>query len=80
MKQILIAIITLAFVAITPLAFAADVAKIGVVDFEKVLLDKLPAVLDEQQRKNKIRNNLQSLRKGGVIYIEGKIWKMSKGK
>ncbi|MDP2303830.1 MAG: putative DNA binding domain-containing protein [Ignavibacteria bacterium] len=47
-------------------------------DFEKVLLDKLPDVLDIQQKKNKIKNNLQSLRKQGLINIKGKIWKMSK--
>ncbi|MCP4266833.1 MAG: transcriptional regulator [Candidatus Brocadiaceae bacterium] len=48
------------------------------VDFEKVLLDKLPDVLDEQQKKNRVKNNLQALRKKGVIYNKGKIWKMSK--
>ncbi len=49
-------------------------------DFEKVLLDKLPDVLDIQQKKNKIKNNLQSLRKQGLTEIKGKIWKMSKPK
>lgn len=49
-------------------------------DFEKILLDKLPDVLDIQQKKNKIKNNLQSLRKEGLVDIEGKIWKMSKPK
>lgn len=47
-------------------------------DFEKVLLDKLQDVLDIHQKKNKIKNNLQSLRKQGLIEIKGKIWKMSK--
>jgi len=47
-------------------------------DFEKVLLDKLPDVLDIQQKKNKIKNNLQLLRKQGVIEVKGKIWRMSK--
>jgi ATP-dependent DNA helicase RecG len=49
-------------------------------DFEKVLLDKLPDVLDIQQKKNKIKNNLQNLRKQGLTEIKGKIWKMSKPK
>jgi len=49
-------------------------------DFEKVLLDKLPDVLDEQQKKNRIKNNLQSLRKEGIICFEGKRWKMSEGR
>ena len=47
-------------------------------DFEKVLLDKLPDVLDISQKRNKIKNNLQNLRKQGLIGIKGKIWKMSK--
>ena len=42
-----------------------------------VLLDKLPDVLDEKQKKNKIKNNLQKLRTGGVIVVEGKVWKLS---
>lgn len=47
-------------------------------DFEKVLLDKLSDVLDVPQKKAKIKNNLQALRKAGVINTIGKIWKMSK--
>jgi ATP-dependent DNA helicase RecG len=47
-------------------------------DFEKILLDKLPEVLDIDQKKNKIKNILQSLRKQDLIGPEGKIWKMSK--
>ena len=47
-------------------------------DFEKVLLDKLPDVLDIQQKRNKIKNNLQSLRQQGDIEVNGKIWRMSK--
>ncbi|MCD4719635.1 MAG: putative DNA binding domain-containing protein [Desulfobacula sp.] len=49
-------------------------------DFEKILLDKLSGVLDEQQKKNKIKNYLQTLKKAGVINIIGKTWQMSKGK
>lgn len=48
-------------------------------DFEKVLLDKLPDVLDQNQKSNKIKNNLQRLRIQGLIYPKGKVWKMSKG-
>jgi ATP-dependent DNA helicase RecG len=47
-------------------------------DFEKVLLDKLPDVLDQKQKSNKVKNNLQKLRKQGLIYPKGKLWKMSK--
>jgi len=35
-------------------------------------------VLDISQKKNKIKNNLQSLRKQGIIEPQGKFWKMSK--
>ena len=48
------------------------------VDFERILLDKLPDVLDIEQKRNKIKNNLQVLRRQGDIVIQGKIWKMSK--
>lgn len=47
-------------------------------DFENVLLDKLPDVLDTEQKKNKIKNNLQTLRKQGIIQPVGKKWIMSK--
>jgi ATP-dependent DNA helicase RecG len=48
-------------------------------DFEAVLLEKLPDVLNEQQKKTKIKNILQTLRKSGVIYLsERKKWRMSK--
>lgn len=45
-----------------------------------ILLDKLPDILDIQQKKNKIKNNLQALKKLGTIDNEGKIWQMSKVK
>jgi ATP-dependent DNA helicase RecG len=47
-------------------------------DFEKILLDKLPEILDISQKKNKIKNILQSMKNEGMIRVEGKIWKMSK--
>ena len=47
-------------------------------DLEAILLDKLSDFLDIQQKKNKIKNNLQSLKKAQIIVNEGKIWKMSK--
>lgn len=49
-------------------------------DFEKILLDKLPDVLDQNQKSNKIKNNLQKLRIQGVIYPDGKLWRISKPK
>jgi len=47
-------------------------------DFESVLLKKLPDVLTIKQKQTKIKNNLQYLRREGIIEISGKIWKMSK--
>ena len=47
-------------------------------DFERVLLGKLPDVLDQKQKSNKIKNNLQKLRVKGIISPIGKVWKMSK--
>lgn len=46
-------------------------------DFEKFLLDKLPSILDTTQKKNKIKNILQTMRKNGIIKPNGKAWQMS---
>ena len=46
--------------------------------FEKILLDELPDVLDISQKQNKIKNNLQSLKKQGLREPRGKVWTMSK--
>ncbi len=43
-------------------------------DFIKVLLDKLPDALNEERKKNKIKNYLQEFRKDGKIKNEGKYW------
>lgn len=48
------------------------------VHFESVLLDKLPDVLSIEQKRTKIKNNLQYLRKKGIIEVKGKLWRMSK--
>ncbi|WP_397379636.1 RNA-binding domain-containing protein [Pseudomonas sp.] len=45
---------------------------------DKLLVDKLPDVLDIQQKANKIKNLLQALKKQGVIEPKGKLWQMSK--
>lgn len=47
-------------------------------DFEKILLDKLPEILDINQKRDKIKNILQWLKRQGKIRVEGKIWKMAK--
>lgn len=46
---------------------------------DKLLIDKLPDVLDIRQKAHKIKNLLQSLKKQGVIEPKGKLWQMSKG-
>lgn len=47
-------------------------------NFESILLKKLPDILSNAQKQTKIKNNLQYLRKKGIIDVNGKIWKMSK--
>ena len=47
-------------------------------ELEKLLLDKLPQVLDEPQKINKIRNLMQKMRLNGLITTEGKTWKIAK--
>jgi len=46
-------------------------------DFEKIVLDKLPEFLDMKQKKDKVKNNLQTLKKARKIDNDGKLWKMS---
>ncbi len=43
-------------------------------DFEKVLLDKLPDVLDDKQKKDRVRNILQKLRRAGIIKTIARKW------
>jgi ATP-dependent DNA helicase RecG len=47
-------------------------------DLENILLNKLSEGLDISQKINKIKNSLQTLKKQGIIEVEGKLWKMSK--
>lgn len=37
-------------------------------------------ILDEEQKKNKVKNNLQVLRKSGKIEPDGRTWHLSKTK
>jgi ATP-dependent DNA helicase RecG len=48
------------------------------VDIEKLLLDKLPEVLDEKQKYNKIKNLLQSMKNKGLVSPNGKIWRLTR--
>ncbi len=46
-------------------------------DFERIILDKLPDILSDTQKKSKIRNILQLLKSKEVIEIDkGKSWKL----
>lgn len=47
-------------------------------DFEELLLDKLPDIIDINQKKDKIKNNLQALRKLGQIENVDKVWMLTK--
>jgi ATP-dependent DNA helicase RecG len=48
------------------------------VDIEKLLLDKLPEVLDEKQKYNKIKNLLQSMKNKGLVNPYGKVWRLTR--
>ncbi len=49
------------------------------VDFNKLLIPKLPGVLSESQKKNKVGNLLTSLRVEGKIYVgENRYWYLTK--
>ncbi|MDG9671486.1 hypothetical protein ONV78_27375 [Hahella sp. CR1] len=47
------------------------------IDINRLLLDKLPDVLDATQKDNKVKNLLQALKQEGLIEPEGKSWRMS---
>jgi ATP-dependent DNA helicase RecG len=47
-------------------------------DFEEILLTKLLDVLSLDQKRHKVKNNLQTLKNKGLIFPEGKVWQMSK--
>lgn len=50
-------------------------------DFESVLLSKLSESLDLTQKKDKIKNNLQSLRRKGIIETdENRFWRLTNKK
>ncbi len=48
------------------------------IDFEKLLIDKLPQMLDEDQRKHRVRNLLQKMRKEGLLEAKGLTWHLKK--
>ena len=46
-------------------------------DFDKMLANKLPQVLDDKQRKNKVRNLLQKMCRDGLVVSEGWSWTLA---
>lgn len=46
-------------------------------DLEDVLINKLSEGLDITQKRDKIKNNLQAMRRKGLIEVDGKIWKLT---
>jgi len=50
-------------------------------DFEKMLFDKLPDSLTLKQKKNKIKNTLQGLKKAGSLRLDkSRFWVLSETK
>ncbi len=49
-------------------------------DFVDALASKLPDILSQQQKENKIKNYLQDLRRDGLFVNSGKYWEMAKDK
>ena len=47
-------------------------------DINRLVLDRLPDVLDEKKKDNKVRNLLQAMKREGLIDLKGRIWRMSK--
>lgn len=43
-------------------------------EIESYLLDKLPQVLDDNKKRNKIKNLLQTIGKQGLVKVVGKLW------
>ena len=43
-------------------------------DFDKMLANKLPQVLDDKQRKHKVRNLLQKMRRDGLVTSKNQTW------
>ena len=45
-------------------------------DFDNLLNDKLPDVLNEKQKKDKVKNLLQAMKRNDEIYLDEKIWRL----
>jgi ATP-dependent DNA helicase RecG len=45
-------------------------------DFEKLLDDKLPELLSQKQKKDKVKNLLQAMKRADEIVLDDKIWRL----
>jgi len=46
-------------------------------NFEDMLADKLSPLLTEKQKKDKIKNILQAMRRDGVIFLSNDRWRLT---
>ena len=46
-------------------------------DFENLLDDKLPNLLSPKQKKDKVKNLLQSMKREGVIFLDKTFWRLN---
>lgn len=46
-------------------------------EFDKMLINKLPQVLDQDQRKSRVRYLLQKMRKKGLVFSKDRTWYLS---
>lgn len=49
-------------------------------NFEELIKDKLPALMTEAQKKDKVKNLLQAMKREGKIYLENGVWYLHKSK
>ena len=61
------------------LEYLKEFGKASRKDFEEVILDKFSETLDIDQKRTKVKNSLQALKREGLIVSVGKTWSMSKG-
>lgn len=45
-------------------------------DFEKLLDDKLPELLTEKQKKDKVKNLIQAMKRADEIFLDNKTWRL----
>ena len=46
-------------------------------DFENLLNDKLPELITNRQKRDKVKNLLQAMKHDSVIYLNGQTWRLN---